>query len=52
MKTLYSALLEYKNTPEDFKPHLCLNEETGKYIVITFSNPANITKLMKLKVLK
>jgi hypothetical protein len=51
MKSLHLALEEYKTTPKEFKPHLCFDEETGKYIVITFSNPSNISKLCKLKVI-
>lgn len=51
MKSLYLALLEYNNTPQEFKPYLCLHPN-GNYIVITFSNPANIKKLMELEVIK
>ena len=51
MKTLFSALLEYNNTPKEFRPYLCLHPN-GKYQVINWSNKKNIETLMGLKVVK
>lgn len=51
MKSLFSALLEYNNTPKENRPHLCLHPN-GKYQVINYSNKKNIEKLMGLIVVK
>jgi hypothetical protein len=34
MKTLSEALIEFKKTNPILKPRLCLNEDTGMYLVI------------------
>ena len=34
MKNLNDAYQEYKQTPKEFKPLLCLNELTGLYLVV------------------
>ena len=49
MKLLSQAHQEYKSTPKELKPLLCLNELTGYYIVtIGFSRAYTESKGLKV----
>lgn len=50
MKTLSEALIEFKKTNPILKPRLCLNENTGLYLV-TLAFSKQYCKSQNLKVI-
>lgn len=49
MKTIYEALQEFKKTNPILKPRLCLNEQTGYYLVtLAFSKAYCESKNLKV----
>jgi len=44
MKLLSEAYKEYKQTPKELKPHLCLNPQTGLYLVTLAFSKEYISK--------